>query len=210
MRMWRTLKQFIAGLFGSQPTPSTDSASRKSGARPSRGVIFRATTPFLAHVREDLMRPHAFAHERVGFITVRAAQGAESIVLIADNYYPVADEDYLEDFTVGAMIGQEALRKALQLALLKGVGVFHVHMHALTPGLWFSSVDLREQVKFVPDFFSVCPQMPHGAIVLNAKTAAGRVWLARDHVENIQEFDEVGSRLIVNRAAADGSTDFYV
>lgn len=155
------------------------------------------------------MRLHAFAEERVGFITVRAAQGAEGLVLIAENYYPVADEDYLNDPTVGAMMGQEALRKALELALLKGVGVFHVHMHGLTPRLWFSAIDLREQLKYVPDFFTVCPQMPHGAIVLNAKTAAGRVWLAPNNVVNIDAFDEAGPRMRLTNAAKDGSTDFY-
>lgn len=172
-------------------------------------VSFRATRAFMAEVRDDLMRPHAFAHERVGFITVRVAQGAEGLILLADNYHAVADDEYLHDSSVGAMIGQEALRKALELALLKGVGVFHVHMHALSHRLWFSGTDLREQAKFVPDFFSICPQMPHGAIVLNAKAAAGRVWLAPNEVRNIDAFDQVGARTILTRAAADGSTDFY-
>jgi hypothetical protein len=130
-------------------------------------------------------------------------------VLLAENYYPVSDEDYLRDPSVGAMIGQEAFRKALELALLKGVGVFHVHMHGLSNRLWFSSIDLREQAKFVPDFFTVCPQMPHGAIVLDTRTAAGRVWLGPNRVMNIDTFDEVGPRTILTRAATDGSTDFY-
>lgn len=107
------------------------------------------------------------------------------------------------------MIGQEALRKALELALLKGVGVFHVHMHALSRRLWFSGTDLREQHKFVPDFFTVCPQMPHGAIVLNSRAAAGRVWRGADKVTYIDEFDVVGARTVVTRARTDGSTDFY-
>lgn len=173
-------------------------------------MTFRATGAFLSRVRDDLERPHAFAYERVGFIAARAAGGAEGLVLIAEGYFPVADQDYLRDPNIGALIGPEALRKALELALLKGVGVFHVHMHGLSPRLWFSAVDLSEQAKFVPDFFTVCPQMPHGAIVLNAKTAAGRVWLAADHVVKIDEFESVGPRTIINHAADDGSTGFYV
>ncbi|MGE0271508.1 MAG: hypothetical protein AB7M05_17690 [Alphaproteobacteria bacterium] len=171
-------------------------------------VTFRATQTFLSRVRDDLTRPHSFAYERVGFITVRAAQGTEGLILIAENYYPVADQDYIRDQSVGAMIGQEALRKALELALLKGVGVFHVHMHGLSKHLWFSGTDLREQIKFVPDFFSVCPQMPHGAIVLNSRAAAGRVWLGPKKVRKIDAFDDVGSRLAITRAAADGSTGY--
>ena len=207
--MWHSMKQLIAGWFETVSAPSSTPGPRERAAQHSPRVTFRATAAFLTRARKDLMQPHAFAHERVGFITVRAAQGAEGIVLVAESYYPVADEDYLEDPTVGAMIGQEALRKALELALLNGVGVFHVHMHGLTPRLWFSSTDLREQTKFIPDFFTVCSHMPHGAIVLNAKTAAGRVWLGPDQVKNIDEFDQVGARLIVNRAGSDGSTDFY-
>lgn len=172
-------------------------------------VIFRATHEFFSRVRRDLMRPHTFAHERVGFITVRAARANKNLVLVAENYYPVDDADYVRDASVGAMIGPEALRKALEMALLQRVGVFHVHMHGLSQRLWFSGIDLREQRKFIPDFFTVCEQMPHGAIVLNAKCAAGRVWLSPDEVEHIDEFNEVGPRMIVTRAHADGSADFY-
>ena len=206
--MWRTIINSFSRLFGKSPA-SAPIEARETTLRVAPRVSFRATRAFMAEVRDDLMRPHAFAHERVGFIAVRAAQGAEGLILLADNYHAVADDEYLRDPSVGAMIGQEALRKALELALLKRVGVFHVHMHALSHRLWFSGTDLREQAKFVPDFFSVCPQMPHGAIVLNAKAAAGRVWLAPNQIHNIDAFDEVGARTILTRAAADGSTDFY-
>lgn len=207
MNIWRKIIQFISQAFARPPQPELPKSDHGQ-TWPAPRITFRATSAFLAKVRKDLMRPQAFAHERVGFITARAALGAEGLVLLAENYYPVADEDYLHDPTVGAMIGQEALRKALELALLKGVGVFHVHMHGLSDRVWFSAVDLREQVKFIPDFFTVCPQMPHGAIVLNAKTAAGRVWLSASEIANINVFDELGSRMIISRAAADGSTDF--
>src|SRR5437660_5723305 len=112
-------------------------------------ILFRATEHFLADVRSDLMRPHRFAHERVGFISVRAAQAQNHLVLLAQNYFPVADADYLPDPTVGAMMGPEALRKALEIALLNPVGMFHVHMHMLGRRLWFSPTDLSEQLRYV-------------------------------------------------------------
>ena len=40
-------------------------------------IIFRASEDFIAHVRQDLGRPHTFAAERVGFISVRAASAGE-------------------------------------------------------------------------------------------------------------------------------------
>jgi hypothetical protein len=73
-------------------------------------VIYRATEEFMSAVRADLLRPHRFAEERVGFISVRATGGQKNLTLIADDYHPVADEDYLPDPNVGAMMGQEALR----------------------------------------------------------------------------------------------------
>jgi hypothetical protein len=204
--MWR----FLSGLFGrSSPSSPAETPADQRQVELRASTTFRATRSFIQEVRRDLSRPHAFAHERVGFITVRAASGADGLVLLAENYYPVADNEYVRDNTVGAMIGQEALRKALDLALLQGVGVFHVHMHFPSARLWFSATDLREQAKFVPDFFKVCPQMPHGAVVLNDKTLAGRIWTAPAQVKNIDEFNIVGSRSTVGRAAADGSTDFF-
>lgn len=207
--MWRFISGLFAQLFsGAAPATPRTPATGPDLEQTSR-TVFRATEAFMAEMRKDLMRPHAFAHERVGFITVRAAKGAGDLVMLAENYYPVADDDYLRDPSVGAMIGQEALRKALELALLQGAGVFHVHMHGPSQHLWFSGIDLREQLKFVPDFFKVCPNMPHGAIVLNFKTAAGRVWLAPGDVSNIDEFNVTGSRMIITRANRDGSTDYY-
>lgn len=172
--------------------------------------LFRATAPFMTAVRRDLVRPHQFAHERVGFITVKAAAGADHVALLAQDYFPVDDGDYVNDRTVGAMIGQEALRKSLDLALLNPVGVFHVHMHLLPEQrLWFSRIDLSEQRKFVPDFFKVRPEMPHGALVLSPQSAAGIVWTHSHDAQPIGEFDTVGAHLKVTKAARDGSTDYY-
>lgn len=171
--------------------------------------LFRATTDFMRMVRNDLSRTHAFADERVGFIAVRATVGADHLVLLADSYYPVADHEYLRDPTVGALINQEALRKALEIALLQPVGMFHVHQHLFPGRLWFSPLDLREQLRFVPDFFKVRNNMPHGALVLSDATAAGRIWVSPTEIHVINEFDTVGTRMDVQSTGEDGSVDFY-
>jgi len=168
------------------------------------GAIFRATADFLLAVRNDLQRPHDFARERVGFIAVRAAHGLADIVLLADRYFPVADDEYLQDPSVGAMMGSEAIRRAMEVALLSRVGIFHVHMHHRPGRTWFSSTDLREQLKFVPDFFNVRPEMPHGAIVLGPDSAAGRIWYAPDQVGTISEFNVVGSVVSIQSGPTDG------
>ncbi len=172
-------------------------------------IIFRASDQFMSDVRRDLVRAHPYADERVGFITVRASHARNAILVLAEDYSPVVDSDYVYDTSVGAMIGQEAFRKALEIALLRKVGIFHVHMHLFPARLWFSRTDLREQEKFVPDFFKVRPEMPHGALVLSPYTAAGRVWLAKDRIENFSEFNVIGRQVKISRAAANGSADFY-
>lgn len=171
-------------------------------------VLFRAGEAFMIDVRNDLMRAHAFAHERIGFISTRAAAGRDHIVLLADGYHPVADDDYVDDPKVGARIGQNALRKALDLALLSPVGVLHVHMHMEGKRLWFSHIDLTEQLKYVPDFFKVRRTMPHGALVLSPRSAAGRIWFDPHRISPIAEFNFAGARLQITSAARDGSTDF--
>lgn len=173
-------------------------------------IVFRATESFLQIVREDLARPHPFAAERVGFISIRAAAIPDGILLLAERYHPVADSDYIDDRDVGAMMNQDAIRKALDIALLQTVGMFHVHMHDHSGDPWFSRTDLREQVKFVPDFFKVCRKLPHGAIVLSHDCAAGRVWVKPGAVTNISEFNTMGAHVKIDTPPHDGSVDVFV
>ena len=158
-------------------------------------VIFRARTTFLASVRQNLSRRHAFADERVGFISIVAANTKTDLVLIAKDYHPVLDEDYVDDQSVGAMMSSEAIRKALNIALFQPVGMLHVHMHGHRGEPKFSKIDLTEQTKFVPDFFKVRPQMPHGAIVLSRDSARGRIWLNPNELLPITEFVVVGPQV---------------
>lgn len=172
-------------------------------------TIFKMTDAFLQDVKRDLARPHRFAAERVGFISIRAANTANDLVLLAEGYHPVADNDYVNDPTVGAMMSQEAIRKALDVALLQSVGMFHVHTHEHLGRPRFSHTDLREQLKFVPDFFKVCRRLPHGAIVLSQDQAAGRVWLSPEAVVGISEFNTVGQRMGIDITKSNGSVDIF-
>jgi hypothetical protein len=140
-------------------------------------TAFRLTSVLARQLREDLLRPHPFALERVGFISARPAMAGPDLSLLAAAYHPVADEDYLDDATVGAMIGPAAIRKALQIAYKQGVSMLHVHMHEHAGPPRFSRVDLREYPKFVPDFFNVQPGLPHGAILLSRNEITGLLWL---------------------------------
>lgn len=135
----------------------------------------------LEAIHSDLARPHAFAHERVGFLSASAARiGRGSLLLLARDYVPVEDEDYLDDPSVGAMMSSAAISKALQRAYQTKTVALHVHCHGHRGRPEFSGVDVRENAKFVPNFFNVAAQMPHGALLLSRDNAAGAIWLARD------------------------------
>ena len=157
-------------------------------------VRFKITAELFAAVRADLHRPHPFASERVGFISTGIADSRDGLVLLAQSYRPVADDDYICDDTVPVMMGPAAIRKAMQWALTDRVGIFHVHTHGGRGIPRFSGIDLRENAKFVPSFLNVAAQRAHGAIVLSGDAARGQVWLSRGAAPLfISEFVEVGA-----------------
>lgn len=141
---------------------------------------FRITSDLLAHIRRDLGRSHPFAAERVGFLTCRVGTLARNeFVVLGQTWHPVRDEDYVKDFSVGAMIGPAAFRKILQYGYANRVSVFHVHLHEHDGIPRFSRTDERETEKFVPDFWNVRPEFPHGALVLSNTSVTGRCWCPR-------------------------------
>jgi hypothetical protein len=152
----------------------------------------------MEYMRHDLYRPHLFARERVGFLACRFGTTPRGYLLVlACDYRPVADEDYVNDRRYGAVIGSAAFRKAMQLAYSANVGVFHIHLHAHTGRPTPSPTDIRETQRFVPDFFHVRPKLPHGAIILSHDSISGRIWYpGRRRPQPIKRFTIVGAPLL--------------
>ena len=156
-------------------------------------VCFKITTALLATIRIDLRRRHPFAYERVGFISAGLSDSCDGLLVLASEYRPVDDDEYLHDPSVGAMMGPDAIRHAMQWGMQDGVALFHVHTHGGRGIPNFSGIDLRENAKFVPDFFKVAPQCAHGAIVLSDTAAHGQIWFGRSESHCfISSFVEVG------------------
>lgn len=131
---------------------------------------------FLDDIHVDLSRPHAFAHERVGFIACSLSKAKHGQILLANAYLPVADEDYDYAPNVGAMMGAAAIRKALEYAYNHSVSMIHVHRHEHRGRPEFSKVDITEAAKFVPNFWNVRADVPHGLMVLSKNAATAAVW----------------------------------
>lgn len=152
-------------------------------------TTFKITRRLFAAVQTDLVRRHAFASERVGWLICRVGDASDgSLIVLAHEYQPVADTDYLNDPSVGAMMGPAAIRKALQVALSQRASVFHVHLHNHRGPPRLSGTDTRETAKFVPDFWNVRPELPHGAVVLSRDAACGRCWYPGRGPRAIEEF----------------------
>ncbi len=157
-------------------------------------ITLKVRGDLLIAVMANLRRRHVFAAERVGFLLCRPAHlPGSGLLLLAQAFHAVADEDYLDDPTAGATMGPDAIRKALQIAYNKGASMFHVHIHEYKGKPGFSSTDSRETTRFVPDFWHVQPDLPHGAIVLSKDSAYGRCWIpGKKRPEEISEFVSVG------------------
>lgn len=145
-------------------------------------------------IRRDLQRRHAHAWERVGFVTAAGATTPSGIMLLARDYTPVADQDYEPAIGVGAQIGSDAMRKALQSAYRPQHALLHIHSHGGTGVPAFSGTDRRSAAEFVPSFFNTLPKMPHGIIVLSDNSASGLLWFAPDRQPvDVTRFIRVGA-----------------
>jgi len=136
----------------------------------------RIPVSILRQARDDLVRQHPFAFERVGFIFARHASSSGQVLILANRYEAVPDEDYVPDESVGARIGAAIIRRMLQTVLNRQEGIFHVHMHDHpgTPG--FGLVDKRELAQLIPPFCAVASKEHHGAVLLSRDRVICRAW----------------------------------
>ena len=158
-------------------------------------IHIKITEMLLAQARADLRRGHQFALERVGFLTAGASRSSENdIMLVCRTYHPVADEDYEESTAVGAQIGSDAIRKAIEVAHANKSALLHLHTHGGSGVPAFSKTDLVSAAQFVPGFFNALPRSPHGVIVLSNTSAKGLVWTAQDaKPQYVDGFVQVGT-----------------
>lgn len=129
-------------------------------------------------VREDLARRHEFAYERVGFLSAKLANhsGDEPLVLFT-NYFPVPDNQYIDDPHSGARINSDAIRDAMQRVLDTGEGLFHVHTHGGRGRPGFSFMDLEETPRIVSSLQVAGPTHAHGMVLLSNDQCIVHAWM---------------------------------
>jgi len=159
-------------------------------------VAIKVQGSLLDVMRDDLRRRHAFAHERVGFLTGGVTSMPDGFMILCRDYRAVEDDDYEHDLYVGASIGSDAMRKALRSVYRPSLALLHVHTHGGYGRPGFSGVDLSSARQFMPGFAKSVPRMPHGLLVLSDNSATGLVWHRADAEPlAVTDFIRVGAPL---------------
>jgi len=133
---------------------------------------------------DDLERTHPFAMERVGFVYGKMGSiGSDATLALLCRYHHIPDDQYLEDDTVGARIGEAAMSQAMR-DLYDGhshrLCIFHVHIHGNHGEPRMSRTDSRELPPMMPGFQSTSRNGAHGILILSADHAAAWVWLPKE------------------------------
>jgi hypothetical protein len=144
-------------------------------------VIIKLTGLLYGEILRDIARPHPFAGERVGFVSGRegALQDDGKLILL-NRYHSIPDDHYIDDPTVGARIGSEAMASAMN-AVYRGQacreGVYHIHVHAMNGETGMSRTDRIEIPRLIPGLQSVSGAATHGIIILSLNHGSGWAWL---------------------------------
>lgn len=147
------------------------------------GPEVRITRDLRSEVIADLMRPHGFAEERVGFLFGKFVEGTSGLVLLS-RYVSVPDEQYEPSEEYGALINAEAILATMQsLRDLRGTFecAFHVHMHCHKGPPRLSGPDKRSLPKLIPGFQRMSPDGAHGILVFSLNHGRAWVWASREH-----------------------------
>lgn len=144
-------------------------------------VHFKLTAALYRETLADLLRPHPFAKERNGFLLGRTSDlGCGRILVLLAQYKAIPDGHYVQDESVGARIGREAITSAMQ-DVYEGrpvrLGIFHVHLHLHKGQPGMSGIDRHELPALLPGFQSVGRDATHGVIILSSDHASA--WIHR-------------------------------
>lgn len=121
---------------------------------------------------KDLARPHPFAFERVGFFATRTILlGSDHHLVLVTRYQPVPDDHYIDDNSVGACIGGDAIRAAMQRVIDEGKGQLHVHLHDHAGPTGPSLTDSKGLPPVVRSLATVGPSQASGYLIFSADSA---------------------------------------
>lgn len=139
--------------------------------------IIRINQSILNDIRSDLVRPHPYAYERVGFLFCKQGYLNDGLIVLATSYESIPDNHYIDDPDVGARISTYAIRNAMQRVMDTGEGALHVHMHEHYGRPNFSPVDKRSLPSLISSFQKVGVNSVHGAMLLSLNEIIALLWI---------------------------------
>jgi hypothetical protein len=143
-------------------------------------IHIKLTGVLYGQIMADLVRPHPFAAERVGFVYGRMGSLNDGKLILLNRYASIPDAHYVDDPMVGARIGPSAMTSAMQ-EVYRGrgarEGIFHIHLHGHAGETAMSATDAREIPAMIPGFQSVGRDAAHGIIIVSPNHGRGWVWL---------------------------------
>jgi hypothetical protein len=144
-------------------------------------VEVRISRSLCDQVRSNLIRPHAVAAERLGFLFGKLADSdtLQPLVLL-HRYRSLRDEQYVDDPSSGGRMDASAIRETMQETLdgrPDREGVFHVHLHDHDGPPILSPMDRAELPELIHCFRAISSKSGHGILLLSNTHAHAWVWL---------------------------------
>lgn len=179
-----------------------------------RKIQIRIASVVYAAMQKDLERPHEFAYERVGFLltrSIKVAFGTE--IIVATGYLPVADEDYVQDKSVGAKISSEAIRKIMQVMFDKKCGCFHVHKHEGWGKPYPSYTDKESLPALAKSLSGISGMHSTGFLILSDNSFFANAFVDKAQTPSlVTNFSVVGSpmKLVYHDPIIPANKDIYI
>lgn len=138
----------------------------------------------------DLKRPHPFAFERVGFLFTKSKIiNEKTVLIIATDYIPVDDNDYVKDSTVGAKFDSASIRKAMQGTHDRKSGALHVHLHRHSGNPSPSFTDMEGLPGVVHSLSNIASKQANGFLILSEDRFYAEIKIGQEkkfhHVQKI-------------------------
>ncbi len=132
--------------------------------------LIKIRIPKLLHnqMLQDLRRPHLHAAERIGFLyTTSKICSDGNILIVAKEYEPIPDGNYIRDKSVGARIDSSSIRHVMQRIFDSNEGCFHVHLHDHFGAPGPSWTDKKSLPAVVESFSNSSAKQANGFLILS-------------------------------------------
>jgi molybdopterin/thiamine biosynthesis adenylyltransferase len=137
-----------------------------------------------------------------------AGKDEDSRLLVRESF-AVPSEGYQVQERFRVVIDPSFMMPILKNARRERLSLVLTHTHPFADSAHFSSVDNEGEQVLMPVFFSRTGDSPHGALLVTAKEASGRIWTRRERMpDKLSPIVEVGRNLRIHDPYRAQSSEF--